>query len=310
MDRKIPVMSVRREIRPTGLSPLAVCIAVAAILLLPTGRGASGQETADTEVLPEFQYRMERTVTYRLLVEYVDLEHADWHGSAMESGVPIPGESKRYGRFLHAREGGDLREGDGIALVLRTGESKAGPFGTSIHPYWYRTLTIHLPELAIGEPLTLDLSDDDLGGATVFWTFWGHYRENCYAYPTGGKIKLMRLPQAAGWVDPETRTHPDHSDSSVIADLEIRFDKIISDRISSGPTDPDCPAFAFKERVIFYRTPLEYIPWREKPAAQDRKTVKQEQGGGWMLVYGLAGGFLVSLVTALLYARIRRRRQS
>lgn len=248
---------------------------IAFVMLVLAGR-AGAQENVELDPLLEFQYRFEEATTYRFLVENVDLVHADWHVSARESGNPVPGKSADYGTFMHAYEGDDLKEGTGAALIWRTGESMAGPIHTSAHAYWYKTLTIHLPELATDGPVTLDLSGGDTDGATVFWTFWGHYRDSCYAYPTGGTIKLKPVPRPRGEIDLDTLEPIDRSNESIVADLDIRFDEIVVDHSFSDPSDPDCPAFALKERVIFHRNPLKYVPWREKPGEDAGKPEQQE----------------------------------
>lgn len=275
------------------------------VLLLQVGVG-SAQDGAQQDPLPDFQYRYEVSSTYRYLVEDVDLINADWHALARKTGKHTSESDYRYDPSMHVYKGGDLKDGSGIALVWRYGEYRAGPMNISIHPSWYRTLTIHLPELAAGEPVTLDLSGGNDMGAAVFWTFSGHYRESCFAYPTGGTVTLRRIPDPAREIDSEGEKEPEIVFVSVVADLDIRFDEIVTNRrMMVEPGEPDCPAFALNERVIFYKTPLEHLTWQQRPEDDAEKAAEAETRH---LVFGVGAGLVAFFCAALLLLFIVRRR--
>lgn len=276
--------------------PLAYGLVITAVLLLQAGRSHAQDDAAPA---PEFQYRSERTDTFRFLVQNVDLVHADWHESARKTGNPSADENRGYGIFLHTLEGGELKEGSGIALIYRYEESQLGAINTSNHPFWKNILTVYLPDLVTGETVTFDLSAGNESVPLVFWSFYGHYREDCYAYPTGGTITLKRIPDAYRPADPESGQKPESTFASVVADFDIRFDKTVTSSYND-PDNPDCSPFALTERVIFHNTPLEYIPWWKKP--------EPESSERWR-PYGLAIG-IAAVLAGTLYGILRRRRRT
>lgn len=237
-------------------------------VITPVNPGVSGEDPdawPDSSDPYSWQFQQTRITTYTFFVDDAGFKYESALARARETRLPPPEfrklQKERTLQATFAFRGHTIGEGTGIVLSRRI-----ATFGTDIFMVQSvprKALSMHVPQIAVGDSITIDIGEENDSGVTVFWSYWSVIGGGCFAYATGGSIRLKRLPlppDGMGAIIAKRETvqlGPTRRYETIIADLDLQFGRIVVDEY----TKKACPPFNLQETVRFYRRDLNSVPW-------------------------------------------------